>query len=220
MSGTIRALKYAAFRAGRIIGITLLMSVAFVFYFMFLDGEHFTVQIVVSRIPSMIVFVGSLMCTIYGMIDVATYTQYTISCGTIRRDVLISTIFMHVLQIVALEIVLLLIFLVPKGFEMPGRNELCLLELVLFLAESGLALVMGILIHRFGKSAYIVFVIFCAVVSSVCGFLVGFGGGNSFVFEQLSTMAYFPLIIAAGLVWYVVMAAIFWLFIRRMEVRV
>lgn len=220
MSGTIRSLKYAAFRAGRVIGLTLLLSVAFVFYFMFLDGEHFTVQNVISRIPFMIVFVGNLMYMLYGMIDIATYTQYTMSCGAVRKDVLISTIFMHVLQIAAAEIVILLFFRIPKSWQMTGENELCLLALLFFLVGSGLALVMGIAIRRFGKVAYIILVTICSAGGGVCGALVGFHGGGIFLFDLLHVSDYLPRMAAAGCIWYAVMAVIFWLFIRKMEVRV
>ena len=57
MSGLLRSLKYATFRAGRVIGICLLMAVAFVFYFAFLNGDTFSVQTLLPRFPFMLLVV-------------------------------------------------------------------------------------------------------------------------------------------------------------------
>lgn len=220
MVGLTRSLKYAAFRAGRVIGITLLLSIGFVFYFMFLDGEQFTVQNIISRFPSMLVFVGNLMYMIYGMIDIATYTQYTMSHGATRKDVLISTIFMHVLQIAAAEAVLLLFFALPKDWQMAGRNELCMAALLLFLVGGGLALIMGILIRRFGKAAYTILVMVSATCGGILGALIGFHGSSAFLLDLLPAAFNWTVPAVIGCVWYIAAAVVFWLFIRKMEVRV
>ena len=79
MGAFMRSLKYASFRAGRVIGITAGMSVGFVFYFTFLNGESFTVENLISRFPLMLIFIANLMFLIYGMVDVASYAPVAIS---------------------------------------------------------------------------------------------------------------------------------------------
>jgi len=220
MGGFGRSLKYAAFRSGRLIGITLLMSVVFVFYFLFLDGDAFSVQNIISRFPFIIVFVGNLMYMLYGMVDVATYTQYTMSCGSTRREVMFSMIFMQLLQIAVSEAVMLLFFLMPEDWQIAGRNETCTLALLVFLAGSGVALIMGILIRRFGRVAYIILVIICSLGGGIMGGLIGISGGSVFLFQILSGLRGLSVLAAAGVVWYVIAVVIFWFGIRKIEVRV
>ena len=221
MSGLLRSLKYASFRAGRVIGICLLMAVGFVFYFAFLDGAQFTVQNLVPRFPFMLLFIGNLMFMLYGMIDVATYTQLTLTYGCTRKNATISTVYMHVLQILVLEALMAVCCaLIPRQWLFISGKVLCLMSLAIFFIGSGLALLTGLLIHRFGKVAYILFVIFAAVGGGVIGGLVGFHGSSTVVMEVVMKFLNLNVILAVGIVWYAVAAVIFWLFIRRIEVRV
>ena len=76
MGGLTRSLKYASFRAGRVIGICLLMAFGFVFYFALLDGTQFTLQNLLPRFPFMLLFIGNLMFMIYGMLDRDLHTAH------------------------------------------------------------------------------------------------------------------------------------------------
>lgn len=221
MGGLARSLKYASFRAARVIGVCLLMAVGFVFYFALLDGSKFTVSNLLPRFPLMMLFIGNLMVMLYGMIDVATYTQLTLTYGCTRRDAAISTIYMHLLEILAFEVVMAVsCALIPAQWQVMEGKALCLLSLAIFLIGSGLALVTGILIQRFGKAAYIVFVIFASLGGGVVGGLVGFHGGTTVVMDVVLGFLKLPVMLGAGIAWYALAAVIFWLFIRKIEVRV
>ena len=110
--------------------------------------------------------------------------------------------------------------LIPAQWMALDGKALCLLGLALFFLGSGLALVTGILIHRFGKVAYIVVVIIASLGGGVVGGLVGFHGGTTFLMDFVMGLLNLPLLITVGIVWYAVMAVIFWFSIRKIEVRV
>lgn len=221
MEGLTRSLKYASFRAAKVIGVCLIMAFCFVFYFAFLDGSQFTVSSLLPRFPLMMLFIGNLMVMLYGMIDVATYTQLTLTYGCTRRDAAISTIYMHLLEILAFEVVMAVsCALIPVQWQVMEGKALCLLSLAIFLIGSGLALVTGILIQSFGKAAYIVFVIFASLGGGAVGGLVGFHGGMTVVMDVVLKLLNLRVMLGAGIAWYVLAAVIFWLFIRNMEVRV
>lgn len=221
MGGLLRSLKYASFRAGRVIGICLLMAVGFVFYFALLDGARFTPDNLLPRFPLMLLFIGNLMFMIYGMLDVATYTQLTLTYGCTRKNAAICTVYMHLLQILALEAAMAVCCaLLPSQWRMIDAGTLCLLALAVFLTGSWLALVTGVLIHRFGKAAYMAAVLVCSVGGGVIGGLVGFHGGTTVVMEAVMAFLNLHVMMIAGVVWYAAAAVVFWLCIRRIEVRV
>ena len=221
MSGLIRSLKYASFRAARVIGICLLMALGFVFYFALLDGEQFTLQNLLPRFPFMLLFIGNLMFMLYGMLDVATYTQLTLTYGCTRKSAAFSTIYMHLVQMLALEVLMAVCCaLIPAQWLAMDGKTLCLMALAIFFISSGLALVTGALIHRFGKAAYIVIVIFASLGGGVIGGLVGFHGGTTGVMDVVMGFLNLPVMLGAGIAWYVLAAVIFWFFIRKIEVRV
>lgn len=221
MSGLLRSLKYATFRAGRVIGVCLLMAIGFVFYFAFLNGAQFTLENLLPRFPFMLLFIGNLMFMLYGMIDVATYTQLTLTYGCTRRDAAISTVYMHLVQILAIEVLMALsCALIPFQWLPLSGKTLCLMALAIFFVGSGLALVTGMLIHRFGKAAYIVFVIIAALGGGVMGGLVGFHGGTTIVMDVVMALLDLKVMLVVGTIWYAVAAVIFWLCIRKIEVRV
>lgn len=169
----------------------------------------------------MLLFIGNLMFMIYGMLDVATYTQLTLTYGCTRKNAAISTVYMHLVQILALEAAMAVCYaLIPAQWMALDGKALCLLGLALFFLGSGLALVTGILIHRFGKVAYIVVVIIASLGGGVVGGLVGFHGGTTFLMDFVMGLLNLPLLITVGIVWYAVMAVIFWFSIRKIEVRV
>ena len=209
MNGLARSLKYAGFRAARVIGVCLLMAVGFIFYFAFLDGARFTLQNLLPRFM------------IYGMLDVATYTQLTLTYGCTRKNAMISTVFIHFVQIVALELIMAAACaLIPAAWMPLDGTTLCFLALALFLLGCGLALVTGVLIHRFGKAAYIVVVIIASLGGGVVGGLVGFHGGTTFLMDFVMDLLNIPLLVTVGVIWYAVMAVICWLCTRKIEVRV
>ena len=218
MSGLIRALKCASWRAARCVGISLLLSVGFIFYFILLDRSSFTLVNIVARFPQMLLFVGSFMYLAYGMVDTVTYLQYSMSCGCTRRDTLISTVYMHVFELAVSELALLLYYLVvPAGWVTVAGRETAVVMMALFACDMGFSMAMGILVKRFGKAAYIVVVILCALVGGIVGGMVGFFG-----YEVLDGIVpHISLILPfAALIWYALMMFLFWIFIRKMEVRV
>lgn len=221
MRGLTRSLKYASFRAGRVIGVCLLMAIGFVFYFAFLDGARFTLENLLPRFPFMLLFIGNLMFMIYGMLDVATYTQLTLTYGCTRKDAAISTVYMHLVQILALEVLMVVsCALLPSPWQLIDAKTLGFLALAIFLIGSGLALVTGILIHRFGKIAYIVMVVIASLGGGVIGGLVGFHGGTTVVMDVVLKFLNLPVLITVGILWYAVTVVIYWLSIRNIEVRV
>lgn len=221
MGGLTRSLKYATFRAARVIGVCLLMAVGFVFYFALLDGAQFTLENLLPRFPFMLLFIGNLMFMIYGMLDIATYTQLTLTYGCTRRNAAISAVYMHLVQILALEVVMVAACaLLPAQWQVIDAKTLGLLALAVFFIGSGLALVTGVLIHRFGKVAYILMVFVCSAGGGVIGGLVGFHGGTTVVMNVVMQFLNLNVMIAAGVIWYAVAAVIFWLSIRKIEVRV
>lgn len=221
MGGLTRSLKYASFRAGRVVGICLLMAAGFVFYFNLLDGRRFTLENLLPRFPMMMLFIGNLMFMLYGMIDVATYTKLTLTYGCTRKNAMISSVYMHLLIVLALEAVMAVsCALIPAQWAVVDGGWLCLLAFAQFLIAGGLALVMGVLINRFGKVAYMIVVFFSAIGGGVFGGLVGFHGGTTVVMDIVIEYLNLPVLIVVGIVWYAAMAVICWLCTCRMEVRV
>ena len=217
MGGLVRALKCATWRAGRAVGITFLLSVGFIFYFMILEGAHFTVEAVIGRFPQMLTFVGSFMFLAYSMLDTVIYVQYAMGCGCTRKNIFITSIYMHVFEIAASELMLVLYFaLFTKGVP-AGGSDVYKVVLILFTFVAGLSLTMGILVKRFGRIAYIGMIFFCAVIGGIAGGIMGYFGGGKFT-DMLPEISVFAP--AAVSIWYVVLAIIFWMNIRKMEVRV
>ena len=70
MSAIIRSFRNHGFRAERIFGITMLMSFAFIFYFLFLDGMSFSLENILGRLPFSVFFLSVVMILIYGLVDV------------------------------------------------------------------------------------------------------------------------------------------------------
>lgn len=110
--------------------------------------------------------------------------------------------------------------LLPSQWQLIEPKTLGILALAIFLIGSGLALVTGILIHRFGKIAYIVMVIIASLGGGVIGGLVGFHGGTTVVMNVVMKFLNLNVMLVSGVIWYVIAAVIFWLFIRKVEVRV
>ncbi len=218
MGGLMRAYKCATWRACRCVGMTLVMAVGFIFYFMILQGTNFTLVNIVGRFPQSVLMVGSLMYLFYGMVDIVTYVQYGMSCGCTRRHTFFSIVYMHVFELAVTELVLVLYYLaVPADWPLLLQSDVCLPVLYLFVFDMGLSMTMGILVRRFGKIAYVLIVMFGTFVGGVIGGLAGIFG-NEIVSEMIPCAPVY--VTAAVLVWYVVMAVIVWLFIRKMEVRV
>lgn len=220
MNGLTRSLRYASFRTGRVLGIAVLMSFGFVLYFTLIAGEAFSMQNLVSRLPETVVFIGALMFMIYGMLDLVTYTQLTLSYGSTRKDAMISVIYMDLLQIVGMLLVVYLVFTLAPAAWMPmGTLEACVLAQNIFFIASSVAMINGMLIYRFGKVAYYIFTFLAAVISgAVAGFTTFMGKmsilGNVF---QIGGLSVFDLI---GVWLFVIASVICWLFIRKIEVRV
>lgn len=221
MGGLTRSLKYASFRAGRVVGICLLMVVGFIFYFNLLEGRRFTLENLLPGFPMMLLFIGNLMFLLYGMLDVATYTKLTLTYGCTRRNAMISSVYMHLLIILAFEAVMAVsCAFIPAQWAVVDGGWLCVLAFSVFLIAGGLALVMGVLINRFGKVAYMIVVFFSAIGGGVFGGLVGSRGGATVVMDVVMEYLNLPVLITVGVVWYAVMAVICWFCIRKMEVRV
>lgn len=220
MNGLTRSLQYASFRAGRVLGTAILMTAVFVLYFTLIAGEAFSMQNLVSRLPETVIFIGSLMFMIYGMLDLVTYTQLTLSYGSTRKDAMISVIYMDLLQIVGMLLVVYLIFTFAPAAWMPmSPLAACALAQNIFFIASSMAMINGMLIYRFGKVAYYIFTFLAAVISgAVAGFTTFMGKmsvlGNVF---QIGGLSVFDL---TGVVLFVIAAVICWLFIRKIEVRV
>lgn len=218
MEGLVRALKCATWRAGRVIGLTILMSVGFIFYFMLLSRTPFTVQNIVTRFPQMLLFVGSFMYLSFGVVDVVTYVQYAMSCGCTRKNVLLSAVYMNMLEIAGVELALFVyLLLAPKEWVLPGGSTLCGLALLAGLFSTGFSLMMGIFVKRFGKVAYVFVVLVCAVIGGIMG---GVAAMNEWDILIVGTPNLPVVVTLAFIGWYVLAAAVFWLCIRKMEVRV
>ena len=128
---------------------------------------------------------------------------------------------MHLLQMLAFEVIMVVsCALLPEQWQMIDAKTLGLLALAIFFIGSGLALVTGILIHRFGKVAYTVVVIFASMGGGIVGGLVGFHGGTTVVLDLVLKLLNLPVMIMAGMIWYAAAAVIYWFSIRKIEVRV
>lgn len=221
MSGLMRSFKYASFRAMRVVRSCLLMAVGFVFYFTLLDGGSFTVQNLLPRFPFMLIFIGNLMFMLYGMVDMATYTQLTLTYGCTRKNAAISAVYMHFLQILVLEIILAVSCVwIPAAWLTVDKSLLCPLALALFLFGGGLSLLTGMLTWRFGKTAYWIFVMISALLGGITGGLVGFQGGTAPVLAAVQKFLNLPILLTVGIACYAVMAVVFYFSIRNIEVRV
>jgi hypothetical protein len=220
MNGLLRACRYATFRGLRVLGVTLLLSVGFVFYFMFIGSQTFTVDNALAQFPYMLLFVGSLMIATYGMMDVAIYMQLTMSYGCTRKNAALSTIYMNLMEILVIEVILALYLrLVPVGEISAKAPWLCGAALMVYLFGSGYAMIGGILIHRFGKVVYTIVLLLLIAAGSVLGFIGGFFEGTDIIVERAMTWPT-ALLGVASAAWFVLASLILWLFTRRMEVRV
>lgn len=223
MGVVMRSLKYASFRAGRVMCMIAGMSVGFVFYFTFLNGDSFTVENLISRYPLILMFIANLMFLIYGMVDVASYVPLTLSYGSTRKVAFFSNLYMQTLQILGVEILLWICFkCIPRTYlsEYTDGNLLCAVALCIFLLGCGISLPCGVLISRFGKTAYIIVVVLASVGGGMFGALIGFREMSSWLVKWLEKFINVPLIVAIGFGWYILMNVLFYLGMRKYEVRV
>lgn len=221
MYGVSRALKRASYRAGRTIVITLLMSIAFVFYFEFLSDGNFTPEALVPRVPVMYLYFSSMMYLVYGLTDVAIYTPLEISSGGTRRNVFMGTIFMCALQ-VGVSLLFLLAFygLVPKMLlpAIPMRRML-LVTAAIGAFVCGTGMIMGQIVWRFGKVAYYVLIILVTSVCAIAGAMFTLSNGG-YVAATDRLMMYIDkgFVVILALLWYALMAAISYLMLRKAEI--
>ena len=222
MSGLMRSLKCATIRTGCVLGSALLTSFVFTLYFALISGERLTLMKLVGSLPGIMLFTGGLWFMLYGMVDMVTYTQLTISYGATRKHALIGRLYMSLLQTIGMVACMYLVYvLTPAGWMSMETVPACLLAQNVYLIAGSLALVSGMLVYRFGKAAYLIFRVLatflgCSLVgfdtyAGGAGILASIGGniGNGFCIWDL-----------AGIVLFLVVSVICWFFMRRIEVRV
>lgn len=220
MSGLLRAIKYATFRAARVVGITVLMAVGFVFYFALLNDQELTIPNLVGRFPLVLMAIGVLMTSLYGMVDIVTYMQLTLSYGSTRRYAFVSQVYMCLLQAVAVELILAVsCLLIPADWQFIGAKTLLLTAQNTLFFGSGVALLGGLLIYRFGKVAYWLFVMVMACGGGALSGFCGYMDRDMSVFLDVAQLAH-PVLHLIGLLCAVIMAVACWFTIRRCEVRV
>jgi hypothetical protein len=196
------------------------MAVAFIFYFMLIEGVSFTVSNALGRFPYMLIFIGNLMVMLYGMMDLVTYTQISMGYGCTRKNSALSLIYMNCMEIFVIEVILgVYSVLVPFGDAHQNPGLTCIFSLALFLFGSGFSMVAGILIHRFGKAAYVIVVLLCTTAGCAVGFVGGFYGGTYVLLDVVMAWPMYALAVG-GALWFVLASAVLWLFLRKMEVRV
>ena len=222
MSGLMRSLKCATIRTGCVLGSALLTSVAFTVYFALISGERLTLMNLVGSLPGIMLFIGCLWFMIYGMVDMVTYTQLTISYGATRKHALIGRLYMNLLQTIGMVACMYLVYVLTPAEWMPMEAvSACLLAQNVYLIAGSLALVSGMLVYRFGKVAYLIFTILAAVFG---GGLAGFGtyAGESGILVSIggNIGGGFCVWDLAGIVLFLIVSVICWFFMRRIEVRV
>ena len=220
MNGLARSLREASFRAGRVLGICLLMSVGFVIYFTLLSGEAFTMQNLFYRMTEVMIFVGCMMFMIYGMVDFATYTQVSLSYGSTRKHALVSLIYMDLLQVAGMTfLVWLVAVLIPAQWQPLSARGAIGLALNVFLIACAVSLINGMLVYRFGKGAYVLFVI---VTTAFSGCIMGMS-------DYLAQMDFVGMIVSGGdlavlgmvgIILFAIAAVVCGVFMRKIEVRV
>ena len=222
MSGLMRSLKCATIRTGRVLGSALLTSVAFTVYFALISGERLTLMNLVGSLPGLMLFIGCLWFMIYGMVDMVTYTQLTISYGSTRKHALIGRLYMNLLQTIGMVACMYLVYVLTPAEWMPMEAvTACLLAQNVYLIAGSLALVSGMLVYRFGKVAYLIFTVLAALFG---GSLAGFGtyAGESGILVSIGANIGdgFCVWDLAGIVLFLIVSVICWFFMRRIEVRV
>lgn len=224
MSGLIRAMKDATFRAERVMGVSILMSVAFCFYFEFLGEGNFSLQNLVSKLPFTLMLFAMMMFGLYGMIDIATYTQMAMSYGCTRKNAVLGMIWMQFLEIAETMILMVVLaYAIPQEWQLVDIMYQSVITLVMIVVSSGFALPVGIALRKFGKAAYIVIVVIICLVCGITGGVLGFLGAAEVDWLTMLAAGTVPFILPAiiiGIIYYIVCAVLFGLLMRKMEVRV
>ena len=222
MSGLMRSLKYETIRTGSVLGSALLVSVAFTVYFALISGERLTLMNLVGSLPGLMLFIGCLWFMIYGMVDMVTYTQLTISYGSTRKHALIGKLYMNLLQTVGMVVCMYLVYVLTPAEWMPMEAvSACLLAQNVYLIAGSLALVSGMLVYRFGKVVYLVFTILAAIFGgSLAGFDIHAGESGILASIGAAIGNGFCVWDLAGIVLFLIISVICWFFMRRIEVRV
>lgn len=221
MGGLMRSLKCATIRTGHVLGSALLTSVAFMVYFALLAGERLTLMKLVGSLPEIMLFIGCLWFALYGMVDMVTYTQLAISYGSTRKHALIGIFYMNLLQTAGMVICMYLVYmLTPAAWMSMDAISSCLLAQNVYLIAGSLALICGMLVYRFGKAVYLVFMVlavFCG--SSLAGFATYTvqSGGFASIGINIGGYGVWNL---TGIALLLLMSVICWFFMRRIEVRV
>lgn len=223
MCGLLRSCKDATFRAERVMGVSVLMAVVFCFYFEFLNGGRFTLENLVSKLPMTLMLISVLMFGLYGMMDIATYTQVAMSYGCTRKNAVLGVIWMQILEIVEVKLLLtVMAYVIPKDWQLMDIMYQSWIVLALTIFASAVSLPLGVLIRRFGKVAYIVIVLIMTLIGGAIGGLVGFMSAENdwITIFAVGAVPFVMVGLIVSVVLYIICAILFWLLIRKLEVRV
>ncbi len=221
MSGLLPSIRNATRRAVMILAYIVFMAVIFSVFFTWSSGDAITLQGIASDIPKLLLFFGTICIVMWGMVDMVTYLQMTISYGSTRRDALIGYVYMNLFEVAGILICMCLVYACVPGEWMDASLEvLLMLGQNVFLIAAALALTFSIFVYRFGKKAYLIFAL---PVSLLCGGIVGFssqiGISGIYVSSGLSFSGrLFALnFIGAGL--FIIAAVLSFLIMKKLEVR-
>lgn len=218
MSAIIRSFRNHGFRAERVFGITMLMSFAFIFYFLFLDGMSFSLENILGRVPFSVFFLSVLMFLIYGLIDVVCYVPLTISNGCTRRNMLLGQVFMHVVEVGQTLLVLAVFFALSPVKASIEAGDFLKMSAAAFIASSGVSLLAGMVVYRFGRIAYFIIIFALAGSGGLIGGLMGAFGGDTVAAMVPQILQKFGWV-GLAVILYVICVAVFGLLSRKMEVK-
>lgn len=221
-SGLKRMFKYMFVYAERICLAFVVFVAAWFVYMLLLSGGFSDKNILVenlSMIPNYVIFLGVLVGMIFTTGYLPLLSNGHLSMGATRREFAYGIIFAHLIVVVESSLVGTIInLIVGRFFNVMPAGKYAALAFTIYFISTGIGFIMALLVERFGKVAYYIFVAIIAILAGVIGgFTAAAGVRGSIEFFVSNKVYILPVI---GLVFFALTALGYRLALRKKTVSV
>ncbi len=221
-SGLKRMLKYMFVYAERICLAFLIFIAAWFVYMLLLSGGFSDKTILMNNlaaIPNYVMFLGVLVGMIFTTGYLPLLSNGHLSMGATRKEFSVGVVFANAIIIIESTLFGVIINLIVGNFYpiMPTARYAAL-AFAIYLISTGIGLIMALLVDRFGKVAYYIFVAIIACLGGIIGGVTaasGLRGGIDFF--NSSKIYFLPII---GIVFFALTSLGYGLSMRKKTVTV
>ena len=205
------------------IGISLAASVGLLI-FTGLGGTVYTGEstwtVILSLLPYYLVFSGMFVNAMLALAYFQTYFSVLLSMNATRREIVAGIMVSLTVTIFGILALIFGIWQVcPGDIAQSGRQLLPLLAAVFFFG-TGICIILGTVILRWGKAGTIAMVILCGIIGAFVGGWISVSSGGIQELEELLIKFQFRGVLVLGIAIYVLAGVFVAAFTRKVEVRV